>query len=252
MSTLPIYVWALVLVGLIGTTTTLCVTLWRGALIAGLGRQIAARVAAAVGIVWGAWVIASALLANADVYRFQPTTAATWMAVAMIGALGAALLSTRIPVLSRILDQPDALLWRLTMPQLFRPVGVTFLVAMALGYLPAVFAIPAGLGDLAIGVEAAFVARNLRRGVADRRAVWFNVLGLVDLVVAIAIGVTAAPGLAQLLVVSPSTEAISLLPLVLVPTTIVPLVTALHLVSLQKLRAAAAPEAVATPVVSTK
>jgi hypothetical protein len=82
--------------------------------------------------------------------------------------------------------------------------------------------------------------------------VWFNVLGLVDLVVAIAIGITAAPGLARLLVVSPSTEAISLLPLVLIPTTIVPLVTALHLVSLRKLSAAAASETIATPVGSTK
>lgn len=251
MSTLPMYVWVMVLVGLIGTTTTLCVMLWGGALTAGFGRHVAARGAAAVGIVWGAWVIASALLANADVYRFQPTTAATWMGVAMIVALGAALLSTRLPLPSRILDQPDAL-WRLTMPQLFRPVGVTFLVAMALGYLPAVFAIPAGLGDIAIGVEAAFVARNLRRGVAGRRAVWFNVLGLVDLVVAIAIGIAAAPGLARLLVVSPSTEAISLLPLVLIPTTVVPLVTALHLVSLRKLRAATASGTVATPVGSTK
>lgn len=137
-------------------------------------------------------------------------------------------------------------------PQFFRPVGVTFLVAMALGYLPAVFAIPAGLGDIAIGVEAVFVARNLRRGVVDRRTVWFNVLGLVDLVVALATGVIAAPGLARLLVVSPSTEAISLLPLVLIPTTIVPLAVALHVFSLRKLRVAAEMATVATPVGNTK
>jgi hypothetical protein len=129
---------------------------------------------------------------------------------------------------------------------------VTFLVAMALGYLPAVFAIPAGLGDIAIGVEAVFVARNLRRGVVDRRTGWFNVLGLADLVVALAIGVTAAPGLARLLVVSPSTEAISLLPLVLIPTTIVPLAVALHVLSLRKLTVAAQTETVATPVGNTK
>jgi hypothetical protein len=251
MSTLPIYVWAMVLVGVIGTTSTICVMLWRGAPTAGVNRDTATRVAAAAGIVWGAWVLASALLATADVYRFQPTNAAPWIAVAMIVPLAAALLSTRIPVVSRILDQPDAL-WRLTVPQFFRPVGVTFLVAMALGYLPAVFAIPAGLGDIAIGVEAVFVARNLRRGVVDRRTGWFNVLGLADLVVALAIGVTAAPGLARLLVVSPSTQAISLLPLVLIPTTIVPLAVALHVLSLRKLRAAAQPATVATPVGNTK
>jgi hypothetical protein len=76
----------------------------------------------------------------------------------------AALLFTRVPAVSRVLAQPDALL-RLTVPHVFRLVaGVAFLVAMALGQLPAVFALPAGLGDVAIGVQAVFVARSLRRG----------------------------------------------------------------------------------------
>ena len=243
MSTLPSYVWVMVLAGLIGTTATICVMLWRG----GAG----SRVVAAVGIGWGAWVVASALLADADVYRFQPTKAVPWIGLGVIVPLAAALMVTRVPGVSRILAQPDAL-WRLTLPQIFRPEGVSFLLAMALGRLPAVFALPAGLGDIAIGVEAVFVARNLRRGVVGRRAVWFNILGLVDLVVAGVVGVIAAPGLARLLVVSPSTEAISLLPLVLILTTIVPLATALHLVSLRKLRVAREPESVATPVGSTR
>jgi hypothetical protein len=251
MSTLPTYVWAMVMVGVIGTAATICVMLWRGATTVGVSRHIATRVAVTAGIVWGAWVLASGLLANAEVFRFQPTKAAPWIAVAMIVPLVAALLSTRVPLVSRILDQPDAL-WRLTLPQFFRPVGVTFLVAMALGYLPAVFAIPAGIGDIAIGVEAVFIARNLRRGIVDRGAVWFNVLGLLDLVVALAIGVMAAPGLARLLVVSPSTEAISLLPLVLIPTTIVPLAVALHVLSLRRLKAGAETAMVAAPVGNTK
>lgn len=239
MSNLPIYVWAIVLTGLIGTIAALCVMLWRGALTAGLGRRTATQVAAGFGIVWGTWTLASGWLADTNVYRFQETKAVPWIGVAIIGPLMAALLLSRAPVVSRILAPPDAL-WRLAVPQIFRPVGVSFLVAMALGQLPAVFALPAGLGDLAVGVEAVFVARRLGRGVVDRRVVWFNVLGLVDLVVAGAIGVTAAPGLARLLVVSPSTEAISLLPLALILTAIVPLATALHLLSLQKLSRAAA------------
>ncbi|MBB5168450.1 hypothetical protein [Mycobacterium sp. AZCC_0083] len=251
MSTLPIYVWAMVLAGVIGTTATICVMLWRGATTAGVSRHSATRVAVIAGIVWGAWVLVSGLLANAEVFRFQPTKAAPWIAVAMIVPLVAVLLSTRVPLVSRILDQPDAL-WRLTLPQFFRPVGVTFLVAMALGYLPAVFAIPAGIGDIAIGVEAVFIARNLRRGIVHRSTVWFNVLGLLDLVVALAIGVMAAPGLARLLVVSPSTEAISLLPLVLIPTTIVPLAVALHVLSLRKLRVGAETATVVAPVGNTK
>jgi hypothetical protein len=246
MSTLPIYVWAMVLVGLIGTTATICVMLFRGALSAGFGRGSATRVAGAFAIFWGAWVLASVLLAEADVYRFEPTTPVPWLPVGLIGSLAAAMLFTRIPAVSRILAQPDAL-WRLTVPQIFRVEGVTFLVVMALGQLPAVFALPAGLGDIAIGVEAVFVARNLRRGVVGRSAVWFNILGLVDLVVALGIGFAAAPAAVRLLLVSPSTEAISLLPLALIPATVVPLASALHLLSLQKLRVAGERKPVAAP-----
>jgi hypothetical protein len=163
----------------------------------------------------------------------------------MTASTAAVLLGSRIPAVSRILAQPDAL-WRLTVPQVFRVVGVTFLVVMALGKLPVVFALPAGLGDIAIGFEATYVARSIRRGVVGRRAVWFNILGLLDLVVATAIGVTAAPGVAHLLSLSPSTEQIALLPLVLIPTTVVPLAVALHLLSLRKIAVTR------KPAVSTK
>ena len=42
---------------------------------------------------------------------------------------------------------------------------------------------------------------------------------------------------ANLLSVSPSTEGVTMLPLVLIPTTVVPLAVALHLLSLRQLRA---------------
>src|ERR1700758_1427147 len=189
MSTLPIYVWAIVLVGLIGTTATICLTLFRGALAAGLNRRAGTTVAAGAGVVWATWVLVSVALADAGVYRFAPSKAQPWLPVAMTASIAAALLGTRIPVVSRILARPDAL-WRLTVPQIFRVEGVTFLIVMALGKLPAMFALPAGLGDIAIGFEAVIVARGIQRGVVGRRAVWFNILGLLDLVVALGIGVT--------------------------------------------------------------
>jgi hypothetical protein len=252
MGTLPISVWALVLLGLTGTTAAICVMLFRGAMTAGFSRTTATRVAGGFGTLWGAWVLASVLLAKADLYRFEPTRPVPWLPIGLMGALAAALLLSRIPVVSRILAQPDAL-WRLTVPQIFRVVGVTFLIVLALGKLPAVFALPAGLGDIAIGVEAVFVARNLRRGVASHRAVWyFNVLGLVDLVVALAIGFAAAPAVVRLLLVSPTTEAISLLPLALIPATVVPLASALHLLSLRQLMKTGTPAATAETVGSAR
>jgi hypothetical protein len=69
------------------------------------------------------------------------------------------------------------------------------------------------------------------------------VLGIVDLVVAVSIGYLAGLGPNPLLHMTPSTEAVALLPLALIPTTAVPLAIALHLVSLRRLRAAARPDA---------
>ncbi len=204
------------------------------------------------GIVWAAWAMTSASLADADVLRFAPERKLPGLAVAVIAGLAVAFLITRVPAVARILAQPDAL-WGLTLPQVFRPVGVVFLVAMALGRMPAVFAVPAGLGDIAIGIEAVFVVRALRRGVVGRRTVWLNVLGLADLIVAFGIGYAAAPGPFRLLFTSPTTEAISTLPLVLVPTAVVPLAVTLHVLSLRKLRAATPSEVPAPiPVRSTR
>jgi hypothetical protein len=86
-------------------------------------------------------------------------------------------------------------------------------------------------------VAAPFVAWRLARGAGRRSAVWFNVLGILDLVVALSIGVLTGLGPNQLIAASPSTAAVTVLPLVLIPTTVVPLAIALHVVSLRRLRA---------------
>jgi hypothetical protein len=96
-------------------------------------------------------------LADANVFHFVPRPHVPWLPIAMLGALAAALFATRTPVLSQVLQQPDAL-WRLTVPQSFRVVGIVFLIAMVPNQLPLIFTLPAGLGDIALGVEAVFVA----------------------------------------------------------------------------------------------
>lgn len=240
------YVWAIVVAGLIGTVATIIAMLFRGAIAADSGRRAAVTLAFTFGTFSLSWVLASSALARADVYRFAPAKIEPWLALAMVVPLVAVLLATRVPVVSRILDQPDTQWW-LAVAQIFRVEGAAFLIVMALGDLPAGFALPAGLGDIAIGLGAIYLARELRHGRVNRRLVWFNMLGLLDLVVATALGVTAAPGLAHILQLSPSTEQIALLPLVLIPTTLVPLAAALHIVSLRKLKLAASASAKAEP-----
>jgi hypothetical protein len=240
MYDLPSYVWALVLLGVVGIPAVTSLMLYRGAIAAGLGRRTATTVTAAAAAILGGWVVASGLLARAGTYHLAAGRAAPWFGVAFAGALLGLLLATRIPAVARVLEAPDTAA-RLTLPHSLRVVGVTFLLVMALGHLPAVFALPAGLGDIAAGLAAPLVARRLARNTGRGRAVWFHLFGVLDLAVALSIGFLAGLGPWRPMEVTPSTEALSLLPLVLVPTTAVPLAIALHLVALGRLRAAARP-----------
>ncbi|MFI9382765.1 hypothetical protein [Kutzneria sp. NPDC052558] len=221
---MPDYIWALVLIGAIGLPTTTSALLYRRA----------PKVALAAGALLLAWLVGSALLAAAGFYRQDPTVVTPWIGVTVVVVLAALLAATRIPAVRQALAGPD-IPARLAAVQTVRLVGVMFLLAMVLGRLPAVFALPAAFGDMAIGAAAPFIARRLRNG-SDRGAVWFNVLGIVDHVVAIVIGFLAAVGPTQLLFVTPSTGEIGLLPLVLIPTVAVPLAMTLHVISLARLR----------------
>src|SRR5215216_5401234 len=239
MYDLPIYVWALVLIAAIGFPMTTSVALYRGAVATGFGRGAAFRVAATAGVVLGGWLVVSSVLAGTGVYRQDPGDGVPWLPIAAAGFLVALLLATRIPLVSRILSDSDTAA-RLTLPHTLRIVGVVFLIVMALGHLPAAFALPAGLGDMAIGVAAPFVARRLARGNGRAGAVRFNVLGILDLAVAVSIAFLLGPfGPFE---VTPSTAPLRLLPLALIPTTAVPLAIALHIVSLRRLGTAAKPE----------
>jgi hypothetical protein len=237
---LPSYVWALVLIGVIGIPAITCLMLYRGAITAGLGRRTATMVTVVAATGLGGWLLASGLLARAGVYHQASGQAAPWFGVAVAGTLLVLLAATRIRVVARILAAPGTPA-RLALPHTLRVVGVTFLLVMAQGHLPAVFALPAGLGDIAAGLAAPSVAIRLAQG-GRIRAVWFNLFGILDLVVALTIGFLAGLGPWRPLEVTPSTEPLSLLPLALVPTVAVPLSLALHLVSLRRLHAAARPE----------
>ena len=237
MYELASYVWALVLTGALGIPAATCAVLYRSAVAAGAGRRTATAVTAATAAVLGGWLLVSSLLARAGVYRQDPGEVVPWLGVVVAGTLIALLLVTRISLVSRILAAPGTPA-RLVLPHTLRVVGVLFLIVMAQGHLPAAFALPAGLGDIAIGVAAPFVARRLARGTDRTAAVRFHVLGILDLLVAGSIGFL----LLGLVEVTPSTEPLLLLPLALILTVPVPLALALHIVSLRRLRTAAQPE----------
>jgi hypothetical protein len=227
----PGYLWAITIAGVIAIPATTCVVLYAGAVRAGLGSRRAALLAGGAAAVLGGWLAASAVIAGHGWYHTPLGHGVPWLPVAIAVSLGLLLALRRIPVVSRTLTAPG-MVSRLELPHSFRVAGVAFLLLMALGQLPAFFALPAGVGDIATGIAAPLVARALARGTGRRAALWLTVFGTTDLVVALALGAVTAY---QLVHVGPSGAAISELPLALIPTTVVPLLLTLHITSLSAL-----------------
>ena len=117
-----------------------------------------------------------------------------------------------------------------------RFVGFYFLVLFARGELPYAFAVPGGWGDIVVAALALLIC-VVPLGAAMRRraiAIW-NVIGLVDILLVV---VTAArlgrEDIGQM-------RALTYLPLSLLPTFLVPLVIATHVMIHLRLRREPAP-----------
>lgn len=128
----------------------------------------------------------------------------------------------------------------LTAIQVYRALGGIFLILWYQGKLPGEFAIPAGIGDIIVGVTAPFVAWLNARGAASAASVTraWNIFGILDLVVAVGTGFLTSPSPIQLLALDRPNELITAYPLVMVPAFLVPLSIILHGISLWKLSAA--------------
>ena len=122
--------------------------------------------------------------------------------------------------------------------QAWRWAGLGFLALYSQNVLPAMFALPAGLGDMAVGFTAPWIILALvrRPGFATSPAfIRWNVLGILDLVVAVSLGTlsaslsTGAPG-------EISTAPMATLPLLLIPAFLVPLFLMLHTAALMQSR----------------
>jgi hypothetical protein len=241
----PGYLWAITIAGIIAIPAATCLVLYGGARRGGLGRTRAALLAGGAAVVLGGWFTASAEIAGHGGYHTRLGHGVPWMPVAAAGFLALLLALRRIPVVTRALTAPG-MTGRLEFPHTFRVAAVAFLITMALGHLPALFALPAGLGDIATGIAAPLVARRLAQGTGRRTALWLNAFGLTDLVVALTLGTLVG---FQLIHTSPSGAPVSGMPLALIPTVDVPLLLALHLASVSALiRAPRAPRPATAPL----
>jgi len=126
----------------------------------------------------------------------------------------------------------------LTLAQSWRIGSVVFLILYGQGILPAVFALPAGWGDIAIGATAPLVARaiSFKRDFPKQLFVLWNVLGMLDLAMAVSLGILASASSLGILAGEITTQAMGRFPLSLIPTFFVPLLFILHLIALSRLR----------------
>ncbi|WP_404616222.1 hypothetical protein [Rhodanobacter hydrolyticus] len=126
----------------------------------------------------------------------------------------------------------------ITAMQAWRWAGLGFLSLYAHNVLPAMFALPAGLGDMAVGFAAPWMILALvrRSDFAGSRAfVRWNLFGMLDLAVAIVLGTlsaTLSSGAAGEITTAP----MATLPLLVIPAFLVPLFLMLHTAALMQSR----------------
>ncbi len=121
----------------------------------------------------------------------------------------------------------------MTAIQAWRFVGLGFLALYAHGVLSGIFAWPAGLGDIAIAVTAPWMLAALIRRpsfAASKTFIAWNVLGILDLVVAVGTGAFVA------LAGEATTSPMAQLPLLLIPAYLVPICIMLHTAALLQAR----------------
>ena len=234
--TIPTYLPAYVLTSTIAVIVTLVFGLRAALISAGWAApQRAVAVGTAAAILIG-WFALAALLGAGGTFHAAAGQLPSIQYGVFVPILIGALLIWRSPAVKRIIEAvPQA--WIVGV-QLYRALGVIFLILYANDQMPGLFAWPAGMGDILVGVLAPVVAlayAQAPRQNADLVTAW-NLFGILDLIVAVGTGFATSPSQFQLFALDRPNELVSLFPLVLIPTYLVPLSILLHLASLAKLR----------------
>lgn len=175
-----------------------------------------------------AWFVAIAVAGEAGVFvTGDRPPVALGLAVVLPPAIVGALLAWSQPFRAWA-GRAD--LHLLTMLQMWRIIGFAFVALWAVGRLPGGFALPAGLGDILVGLTAPLVAA---RWLGSKGLFYgWTALGVGDLVVAVVLGVLYSPSRLGILATTPDMSVMAQLPMILVPAFAVPAALALHVVSL--------------------
>ena len=179
----------------------------------------------------GAWFVLSVTASALHLYRTGPDQPPLPLGVAAVTPIAVFLvwyaLSPRFRQFTLSLN-PRVL----TYVQSWRLAGVVFVVLAAYGILPRIFAWPAGWGDMFIGATASLAGWKLANAEHRGSFIFWQLLGIADLVNAVALGTLAG-------VLDPhgvSTSQMTVLPLSMIPTFAVPLLLILHVICIAQAR----------------
>lgn len=195
------------------------------------------------GLLWGvssfftAWLCLGIVLAAQGFFWTGPQETAPRVAYAIIPfVLGCGLLIVS-PTFRRVVDETPPQ-WMIGL-QSNRLLGGLFLLVYLQGQLqlPALMAIPAGIGDLLVGVAAPFVAYLFVTKHRNARwiGVFWNIAGVIDLAIAVATGVMTSPGPLHLFALDAPNMLMSAYPFAIIPAFGVPVWVLLHIFSLRAL-----------------
>lgn len=188
-------------------------------------------------ILLAAWLLAVTILGSHGAFVGAPGSPPIALLAGFLTPLAAFLIAFRASAGFRrfVLDFDPRVLVAM---QAWRFGGFAFIALYVYGILPGYFAWPAGLGDMAIGFTAPWILAGLmqsRAFASSRTFVAWNLLGLLDLAVAMttgAVGSFLIAGDAGSITTAPMAE----LPLALIPLYLVPLFIMMHFAALAQVR----------------
>lgn len=214
---------------------TMLTGLWLGLAHTDFDISTRVRVWLAIALPFSAWLAIVWWLAVDGAFRPRPGAPALPIAIFLPVLIGLPLL-LRSKRIGALLDAIPAS-WLVGL-QVYRVFGGIFLVAWSRGAISGTFALPAGLGDVLVGLLALPVAYLLYAGAPAARwvAIAWNILGLVDFAIAIGIGILSAPGPLQLIIPDRPNAQLGTFPTVMIPAFAVPSSILLHALSLRQLR----------------